>query len=786
MSFGTDTPIIRNFNTLPQSSLEFVKSNLGLRMTMPELLYAARHYKSRSGSDTDPQTLYFLDALAYPAQIALDKVAISELLTNEPYVAETYRDFIDKSRVLGKDPDKPYTLEDVARMPTRYLRSLAQSSKQALRIGMRRDNVAYAATGHASEYSLACEKGRFDVLEPLPLKLKTHAEYGDALVLLTPGGDMKRAQYDTALAAFLKDREVSACVRCIEDCSGTSIAHAALAMGSGMVLNVGRLPAELQALPALAQATCGNLIALPRDMAEVLERKAAEYALNAVFFGVVDHAGYLIVRNGKDMLLCLDVPYLKSVCFIRTYSLRIEDEAHLYVTQDAELPYPRAVPLVTTGHQPLLQIANDTQTVLRSQDLMRTSCAMTVAAGQNPYHSALLCAMNAYCTAVSAGCKPQSISMHAHLHVKRVLPDAQAMGQALAALLGLYRFSMESVTEIDTETDIADHQTELTVLASAPTDMVIPSKAEGGSKIYLLHPLYSEYGMPVWQDFSKMITYLHQQMRAGKIKSARALCDKTVKQALHDMCDGVCDTVINSKYEQTLSLRYPGAVLVESDAGLEGDLIAVCAPRASAKGFSDDCSEIWYQLPSASVVVCGDTHGGHRICDVLEMAGAQPELYEFCDDPDLCNPLSAKLRASQILVFAGSYQEAHTALCHPRIARAVRDVVANDGCVIAIGQTALAFAEHGLLPQVSTCSLHDASFADVTPCVQDFRLTDVQGRLYCEQDTLTVCPEQGGMLRICVNDTLCSDGFLDQSGRILGLYLGCTDKILENTVKYYV
>lgn len=783
---GKGTTLIRNFNTLPQTSLDILKTNLGLRASSSELLYCARHYSSKSGNDLSTDALRFIDALACPMHVDACKVAVSELLTNEPYVAETYKDFIEKSHALGKPADQPYTLSDVASMPATYLSALQGKQAAATeQIGMRCGNASYAPDGYAVQYRLAGEHGGFDVLQRLPLTLQEHAAYADALVLLYPQDEPSPDQYDNALLTLLSDPEVCRSVHCIADCTHTSVAHAVLALGGGAVLNLAKLPEHMQKLEALAKSTGASLLALPQSKVHELEQKAAALSLCLCFFGVVDHAGQLIVRHGKSILLTMDVPYLKSVCFIRSYSLKIEQEAIQYVTDQSILPHAKAVPLVASGYHTVLQALEPGNTVLRSLSPLRTRNAAYADLSSNPFHHALMCAADAYCTAVAAGCNPERIALHARLSTRIQGLYSTAMSRSLAALLGLYRFSLETSVKVSTQTELGAKRSDVLVLASAPSDMIIPSTLQGNARIYLLHPLYDEYGMPDLQDLGKMIAYVRTMMCKGVIRSARATCGCTAEQTLADMAGRACGYIPNSERTDALALRYPGAILVEADCELEGLLVAVSTSVKTDPAPAQPCSDVWYQLPVASVLQCGNALGAQHICDVLEMAGAQPTLFGVKDDPECYNPLSAKLRASQIAIFIGSREQTLAALSNQRIHSAVQEMAARDGCVLALGAAADAFAELGLIRQVPLQKV-EAEYADVSAACDDFRLAGVQGRLRSEGGVLNVCPEQDGLLRILVNDTLYSDGFCDQSGRIAGFFFGCTDKILENSVKYYV
>ena len=144
-----DLTVIQNFNVAPQKSLELLGQRLGLRMSRAELLFCARHYKSRSSGEITIDALRFIDALACPAHISLAKIAIGELLTDHDDIAQTYADAVSKLKALGKDPEKPFTLQDIADLSVRYT-AAARSKDVTEPVGFGGTAAQYAARGYGS------------------------------------------------------------------------------------------------------------------------------------------------------------------------------------------------------------------------------------------------------------------------------------------------------------------------------------------------------------------------------------------------------------------------------------------------------------------------------------------------------------------------------------------------------------------------------------------------------------------------------------------------------------
>ena len=567
-----DLNVIQNFNVLPKKSLELLGQRLGLKQNGAELLFCARHYKSRGTGDISIGTLRFIDALACPALLSSEKIAIGDLLTDHAYLADTFADAVSKLKALGKHPDKPFTLRDIADLSARY--SAAVNTKDITEpIGFGGTVAQYASDGMRADLPISCTYGRFDVLKPLPILLRTQADYADALVLLCPAPDAQDDAFDSAVTALLCG-EHGGKIHCICDVSHQSPAHAVLHVGSGAVLDLAALPEQLQNPLALTECRTGLLLSLAQDALPALAKAAGDLGLCPYRLGVVDHAGYLIIRCGKDTLLSLDVSYLKSICFIRSYTLRLDVQSKA------------AAPCALTLHAPedaCDETDEQNGAVLRTLPPLRTRNASFTP--DTSFHAALLCALQAYCTATATGSDPRRIWLDAQLW-QRAERISQSAAASLCGLLGLYRFSMELGVPVHADAQINSDKTGTLLLASAPADMIIPAQLQGHGNIYLLAPQVDQDGLPVWSEMRALLSYVRRAMLDGKIKSARVLCNTTPADELTRATGKGCQIILNPYGMQVLDTPCIIAFMLETDSELEGELIAVSAPTKAAQSIA--------------------------------------------------------------------------------------------------------------------------------------------------------------------------------------------------------
>ncbi len=472
---------IENFGSLPKESLNMLAQNLGLRMSVAELTYCARNYKSKDGKAVSLPVLRMLDALACPERTETGKIAVREMLTDSQEIAEAYRDAISKLRAIGHPSNKPITLEDVAKLPVRYLQALA------------------------------------GIKEQTPTTVQ--AEYADALVLLcTAKAD---DAFDGNIASLLSDEQISRFVHCKANLTHASILQNVLTLCRGAVINVARLPETLQHVELLALPANGIMLALPQSILPTLQQHAEELGILCCYFGVVDHAGALTLKYGTESLAALDINYLKSLCFIRSYVLQLRED--------------------------------------------------------EPFTNALMSAAEAYCKAIAAGLAPAEICLRANLHAAKQKPLSCSYGDALAVLLGLHRFAMELSVRIETCVTFDAEDIGLTVSADMPAD-IAPTELQGQSRVYLLCPQYDEQGLPVLEDLRKLTAYLHSHAMAGKLEAIWATEEKTPSELLEQLTQNGGCAVKNADLAQKLDQSYQASFMVLTKEPLQGDLIALFAP----------------------------------------------------------------------------------------------------------------------------------------------------------------------------------------------------------------
>ena len=482
-----DNNVIHDFNSLPQSSLQTLAQNLGLRTSRAELAFCAKHYKAGSSTEISVQTLRMLDALACPVHVLPSKIAIGEMLTDHGEIAEAYRDAIAKLKMLGKPSDQPITLFDLCDLPARYFQRISGKETSAPET--------------------------------------TQAQYADALVLLCPDAQATEAIFDSSAAVLLADEEISPLLHFQTHLDRTGILHTVLKASRGAVINLARLPLYLQTQEALATPTHGILLAIAQKDLPLLQQKAQERQLACNYFGVVDQAEKIIIKNGTESLTELGVNYLSAICFVRSYALRLH----------------------------------------RGE----------LTEGKDPFAQAMLCAAEAYCSAVTKGCDPASIVLHARIDAVDRKPRSRFYGDALCALLGLYRFCMETSVQLHTDLTFDAEILSLSVSAE-PAEQKLPDMLQGKGYVYLLCPRGDQSDLPDCQELAGMASYLHKHISEGHISSARVVCGRAPEDVLCDMANGEVKVISNPDSAELCKVVCPVAVIVESEIALKGDLIAFC------------------------------------------------------------------------------------------------------------------------------------------------------------------------------------------------------------------
>ena len=556
--------MIYNFTKPGPVSIDVIRSKLGLRMSHAELTFCAKHYKSKDGPNISISALRMLDALACPIHISPEKIAVGEMLTSCESVAMAYRDAIDKLNALGRSPETPITLQDIARLPTRFLQKMTGKHMQN-RIGAQDSVLAYAAQGYACAYRLDSPYGSFDALTPLPFTPHKQAQYADALVLLYPPDQTAEAAFDHDATMLLYDSELALHVNLAVDIRESSILHAVLDTTKGAVINTARLPEGMQEAEALAAPVHGLFVAIPQSALPLLQSKAAEKGIGCHCFGVADHAGDLIVKSGTQSLFSMDINYLKTLCLIRSYTLRLHEN-------EPQIKHTRTMLSASaTG------IAADMQSTPKDQ------AANHISLSGAPFAHALTCAADAYCAAVAAGGDPETITLHVRLQATSQKPRSRSFGDALSALLGLHKFSMDTLVQIDTRVTFDANEPSLLVLADLQDRSLIPDTLQGQGYVSLLHPQTDAHGMPDTAELARLASYLHHHIKQGNITGARALCGCTPGQVLDGMTSRGCTLVRNQKYADLLCRKIPGAIIVESKCPTEGELIAFCGAVSEQK-----------------------------------------------------------------------------------------------------------------------------------------------------------------------------------------------------------
>ena len=115
---STDTEskeLLRNFATLSSAALGLLKQTYRLHMTASELQFCRNFFRSVEKRAFSIEELRLLDAIAEGNHMLHENLAIASLYVDDERLAETYKDLLEKHRLLYRDRrDLPPTLDALA------------------------------------------------------------------------------------------------------------------------------------------------------------------------------------------------------------------------------------------------------------------------------------------------------------------------------------------------------------------------------------------------------------------------------------------------------------------------------------------------------------------------------------------------------------------------------------------------------------------------------------------------------------------------------------------------
>jgi len=119
-SLGRRMGVLADFSSLTPASCQQLIEELGLSMTVSELMFCAQYYGKHKERHPTMSELYLLDEIIKAPKPLHTSVGVGKLSIYDRDIAETYRDLMEKCQVLGS-PKRSLTFEENASVASMYL-----------------------------------------------------------------------------------------------------------------------------------------------------------------------------------------------------------------------------------------------------------------------------------------------------------------------------------------------------------------------------------------------------------------------------------------------------------------------------------------------------------------------------------------------------------------------------------------------------------------------------------------------------------------------------------------
>ena len=291
-----DSTVVRHFRVnSPDEYLTRLNLDLGTALTVQDFLRIQVHFTNTAYRDPTVGELRLLDAVTQRNCYTADRIAVSELITQSPAVAETWADMMGKRGALGetiaisrskKNSPPPCTLLDSLNLTGDYLyKTGMRSSENTVILSSPRQEAVAAAAGYLPIARIKVGGGvrslwkrRERILEETPCRA------GD-MIFYVPKLTLQQAQALVAAEAD-KRRPSIGSIRALAD---ASLLSTILTLCPSVDLHASRLPGAGQngadipfstlcgRASVTADGTCGYVLRVPlRLMQEATQALQAQ------------------------------------------------------------------------------------------------------------------------------------------------------------------------------------------------------------------------------------------------------------------------------------------------------------------------------------------------------------------------------------------------------------------------------------------------------------------------------------------------------------------------------
>lgn len=694
--------VIAGFTLMPKETLELLATELKLSMTIRDLCYCQNQYRMRERRDPTVEELHFLDALYSSRTAKTEAYGLRSFYTSDPIIAETYADLISRANRIRRE-ERPYTPLELSSVLTK---SLLQAGKKvsvpSLRVGI--TAPLHALKNGYCETGCAVLQGTHAIVAQKNASLSLSSEQPkptDHLILLSPDG-----LSSSVFASLVASLPLPAHSQIIPIDQG-GLLESLLPLG-GVYLVQDYLPGlnDNAPLSSLISAyTDSILLRVDGESAHSIRDIAAREGLIASIIGKCAVNQYLTIRREGQS------PIQWEVSFLRAFS--------------PILPVDVEIPHISSQHD-IHVTASATQTVVSGgncalfaqgiPNMPYAVCDGSLLTGASSYPSdsiflsSLLTTLHAVNRAVAAGADYETLTLSNQLTIPySPSPSNLDAGKLMSALLGSYRAQAELALPdvggcIRSSKDSEQVNLKVFAATTAPATPLPHTFTASGNNVYLLAPLLREDTLFDFEDYRKLLRYVHHLCVNGIARSVLAI-DRGGAYA--SLC-----TMTQNGYGFLADKALPSVscgFLIETSEIIQGTLLGVTTAAPSVCIGTNEAPITSYQRPiihpdRAPMSEIGVDKPILCVAQTSALGSVIP-LAEFCErhqailhTPSARHPhsraemtaLANIIRQANITVLTGTTDELTQILSHPRVAYAKEETVSRGGLMLCIHTDAVA------------------------------------------------------------------------------------------------
>lgn len=701
--------IISGFTRMSSEMLVALISELNLHMTPRDLTYCQNQYRMRERRDPTAEELHFLDAL-YSARIGrIESYGLRAFYTSDPIIAETYADMISKANHTKRE-ERPYTPAELSGVLTKSLcRAGKKISVPSLCIGtdapLRSLRYGRLEIGSATlQQTTAIIADKHDAIP----HSYTPPQATDHLILLTPA-DLSPSAFAERITALALPAQTEILP------IGEHGLLEALLHYDGVYLVPAYLP-KMQEDACLSDLissyTDSILLRLDGEIAVAVRDRAVECGLVASIIGKCTANRYLTVRRKDHPPIQWETDFLRAFFPVLPADAEI---SHIGQKCDIHVTVPQDQTVCAGGDCTLLSAdIPNTAYALQKGHILTGAISYPFS---NHFLSALYTTLHAVNRAVAAGTSYEALTLSNRLSVTRDASiSGPLFGDLMASLLGAYRAQSElAIPDIGGSfyADQTDNHGAITVFAAAhaPQKVIPTSFVSSGNNVYLLKPLIGENGLPDFEDYRKLLQYVHRLCQDGTVRSAIAVDAGGILAALH--------TMAHSGYGFLSSSALPSVTcgfLIETSEIIQGTLLGVTSATPLLRINQEEIPITSYRFPHISEdqvpmsligvdrpVIClaqtsavgCDIPFRHRVEELEATLSTIPisRTYSRTEMTSWANTL----RQANIAIYVGTREMQEKIRSNPRVTYAEKEFLSHGGLILCI-HTDISRARNEIIP----------------------------------------------------------------------------------------